>query len=239
VLARLRLMTILIAVALHDTVLMLADGRRSDQHNVITDQSEKIFPLKGKISLAICGAEIGTDFALEKLRPSTAQTASALCSQLARLSLEGTSHVLRQITPETRSDAFVRVGLLAGGFENAQAFLVAGLFGTGMDSPSSVNVSAVKGAPQYIVIGGEEVGAQAVFGERLKQVIECMGDSGAEKPAVRSAILAIGNETILSVAEHDARVGGMVQFRTLRHGQPDEVGTFPQRNTRVTSHLLI
>lgn len=217
-------MTILVAVALHDTVVMLADGRRSNKVELITDIAQKVVPLGADLSLAVSGAEIGTDLAEAVLRTSAAKSALDLESQLADLTLQCASHVMSLISPETRAQAHVKVGLLAGGFEGTRSFLVAGLYGTGMDRPDSVGVFAVKGAPQWIVLGGEAAGAQAHFQRCLTNVISSMGDSGAANSDLRAAILAAGYETVRYAAERDPTIGGRVQFRTLRRGQSEEAG---------------
>ena len=80
-------MTILIAVALHDTVLMLADGRRANKIEVITDQATKIVALRDDLTLAVSGAEIGTDMAEATLRASAEMSAVGLKSQFDNLTV--------------------------------------------------------------------------------------------------------------------------------------------------------
>lgn len=217
-------MTILVAVALHDTVVVMADGRRSNSIEVITDSALKVVPLRDDLTLAVSGAQIGTDMAEAILRRSAARSALELRSQFANLALQCSSYVMGLITPETRAQAHVKVGLLAGGFEGTRSFLVAGLCGTGMARPDSVAVFAVQGSPQYIVLGGETAGAQEYFEERLRSVVGSMGDGGAANASLRASILAAGHETIRWAAERDASIGGKIQFRTLRLGQPEETG---------------
>jgi hypothetical protein len=209
---------------LHDTVVVLADGRRANKVELVTDEAQKVVPLRSNLSLAVSGAQIGTDLAEAALRASSAGSASGLRTQLADLAYQCASHVTELITPDTINEAHVKVGLLAGGFEGTKAFLVAGLFGTGMHRPDSVCVFAVQGTPQFIVLGGESAGAQDHFNERLSHVIKRVGDSGAANSELRAAILAAGYETVRYAAERDPSIGGRVQFRTLRLSHPEEMG---------------
>ena len=181
-------------------------------------------PLRDNLTLAVSGAEIGTDMAEAELRRMAAASAPELAAQLAALAFGCASHVIALISPETLAQAHVKVGLLAGGFDAIGPFLVAGLFGTGMERPDSVVARGAQADPQFIVLGGEGLGAQGHFENGLVIAILGLGARGVDGAAVAPLVLKVGEETIRFAAERDRTIGGRIQYRVLRRGHPAEAG---------------
>jgi hypothetical protein len=217
-------LTILIAIALHDTVVMMADGRRSNRLAVITDRAEKLTLLHKKLVLAVGGAEIGTEMAEEELRRNAATSATTLRSQLANVAFGCASHVMSLITPETYAQANVKVGLFTGGFDAQGCFLAAGLYGTGMQEPDSLLVRPSADAPQFIVHGGEGVGAQEHFKQGMVDLLPFLGSSNPDRLAVGRLLVGAAEKTVRFAAQRDPTVGGRIQYRVLHNLGLGEAG---------------
>jgi hypothetical protein len=218
-------MTIVVAVALPEAVVLMADGRHANQVEIITDSAQKIFALGDRLALGVCGAVMGTDLAVEDLRRAQPGDLQALADRLSYLSQACARHVLSLVIPETQASAHIKVGLIAGGFEGNQAFLAGGLFGTGMASPDRQVRLATDCEPQAMVLGGEGVGANRFFLDRLTETLTQESRSGGlHSEAWVSAILAAGASTIRYASEHDRTIGGRRHFRILRRNGPEQSG---------------
>lgn len=217
-------MTILMAIALSDAVVLMADGRRANKVEVITDAAEKIVPLRDDLMLAVSGAEIGTDLATAELRRGAAASAAELVQQFNGLVLGCATHVMSLITPETRSQTHIKVGLLAAGFDTAGPFLAGALYGDGMQAAGSVLARPEANTPRYVVLGGEEVGAEGDFRQRLTRVVGQVLQPSAGGSNRWSPLLAAGAETIRLAAQRNSSIGGRIQYRVLQRGRSAQAG---------------
>lgn len=218
-------MTILIATALHDAVVLMADGRRSSKAVTIeTDTAEKVHLLRPRLMLAVSGAVLATNPAVRFLQSEGAHGASELRQQLVSLTLNGTRDVLELITAETRGQASFRVGLIAAGFDANGAFLVNGLFGTGMDSPWSDERRVQEGDIQMMVVGGEECNPTDNYISELKRVFQGWRDEPLSSPVGLQRILDAGRATVRYATERCADIGGRIQYRVIRANGYTEAG---------------
>lgn len=216
--------TILIAVALRDAVLLMADGRRQNSIRVISDEAEKIVPLRANLMLGVSGAEIGTSIAAGALQQCAANEAGDLIEQMKGLAFDCANHVVSLIDPATRSQAHVKVGLLTAGFDSASAFIAGALYGDGMQSADSILVRPEWNAPQFSVVGGESVGAQADFHGRLSRVIDEVVQYPATNARALSVLISTAEATIRSAAQYDATIGGRIQYRVIQIGVAAQYG---------------
>ncbi|OWQ47866.1 hypothetical protein CDL60_04520 [Roseateles noduli] len=218
-------MTIVIAVALPDAIVMVADGRHSNSIEVVSDSAQKIFSLNESQILGVCGAVIGTEMAIAKLSQSAPSDAESLGNQLAYLSRVCAEHVIRLVTADTEGSKHLKVGLIAGGFSEGRSFLAGGLFGSGMVEPDRQVRYASSEEPQQMVLGGEEVGSVQYFIDRLTDELRLRVQSGPVDAEVWvAAIIRAAELTIRHVAEHDSTVGGRISYRVLRRKQAEESG---------------
>jgi hypothetical protein len=218
-------MTVVIAVALQDAIVMVADGRHSNSVEVISDSAQKIFSLNEGQLLAVCGAVIGTEMAVAELARAAPVNAEDLGNQLAHLSRTSAEHVIRLVTPDTQGSTRLKVGLIAGGFSEGRSFLAGGLFGSGMVEPDRQVRFATAEEPQQMVLGGEEVGSVQYFIDRLTDELRLRIQSGpVNAEGWIAAILLAAAITIRHVAEHDATVGGRISYRVLHRGQAEQAG---------------
>lgn len=93
-------MTIIIAIALQDAIVMVSDGRNSDSVEVLSDSAQKIFSLNGGQLLGVCGAVVGTEMAVAELTQSAPVDAESLGNKLAYLSRTCAEHVI-DLSPPT------------------------------------------------------------------------------------------------------------------------------------------
>jgi len=218
--------TIGIAVALHDSVLLVADGRRSDAYHVHTDQAEKVILLRDDVGLIVFGAEIGTDMAVSWISKPGAlpNHASDVAKQVADFAFAAGGYLLQLIIPEQRTMPNLKVGLVAGGIDTDGPYLAAGLYGSLMERPDSALVRGAHGVPQRIVLGGEQANAQGHFDCAALEVLRALGEHAADSEVLLPQLLLAAQDTVRYAETQDRTIGGRIQYRILRRGLPSETG---------------
>ncbi len=219
-------MTIGIAVALHDSVLLVADGRRSDAYRVHSDETEKVMQLRDDLGLIIFGAEIGTDMAIASLRipGELPNDALAVAEKLKGLALGCASYVLALVIPEDRSMARIKVGLVAGGFDTGGPYLTGSLYGADMKGPDSTLLRAYRGGVQRILLGGEDAGAHEYFDRAAQHVLVTLGARANDSTVLLPHLLNVAESTVRYAAARDRTIGGRIMYHVMRPGKPIEVG---------------
>lgn len=209
-------MTILFAAALSDCVVMMADGRRAMSVAVRTDVAEKVLPLNAQVTLAVGGAQAGTDYAAGILRNGLPDSASGIERHLKLVTRLAVQHVMNQLTPEAIAQTSVDVALLVAGFDAEGAFVVGGAHSNRMAEPIALNrqVSVLEGE-QFVVWGGEESNAQAYFLKRLVVEVRRLGDQAGQRVPLIEAILLAGKKTIDHLSRRHPGIGGHMQFRVV------------------------
>ena len=176
------------------------------------DAGEEFVPLRDTLVLGVSGAKPGTDMAIADLRQYAPALARNLLSQLLRLSFACSTHAVAAGAP-------AKIGLLAAGFDAHGSFIAGALYDEGMGKPQSLMNRGIEGA-SFAVMGGEEAGAQAHFGEKLAGLFP-NGKHEADFEKLRASLLDAGQETIRLAAASGSRI----DYRVMRRGQPAEAGT--------------
>ncbi len=209
-------MTILFAAALSDCVVMMADGRRAMSVAVRTDVAEKVLPLNDRLTLAVGGAQAGTDYAAGILRNGVPDSAPGIERHLTLVTRLAVQHVMNQLSPEAIAQTSVDVALLVAGFDAGGPFIVGGAHSNRMTAPIVLNrqVSLLEGE-QFVVWGGEDSGARAYFLKRLLLEVRRLGDQAGQRVPLIEAILLAGKQTIDHLSRRHAGIGGQMQFRVV------------------------
>lgn len=219
-------MSIGIAVATQDSVLLMADGRQSDGIAVLNDTAEKIVALRVDISLIVFGVVLGTDLATAWLRQPGAlpNDAEAIATRLQDFAFASGLHVLQRVSPQERQMPRLKVGLIAGGLDTEGPFIAGALYGSGMTAAARVLARGSATAPKFIVLGGEETGSQAKFQEELDGVYSKLGQATNQSEGLHSLLLAAGTRTVRFAQARDSTIGGQIQWSILRADRPPETG---------------
>lgn len=215
-------MSIGIAVAVGDAVLMVADGRRSNAYEVLTDDAQKIVELANSRAVIEFGAVMASAAVVNELKASSHLLLAGddLVSSLTRMVQNAGTLLVASVIPESTDMSRIKVGLLAGGIDADGPYVGGALFGHGMSVPSAI-LARPTPTPQFIVLGGEECGAKEYFEDELERAYRV---SGADQTTFISMAKRAAKSTVRHAASRDRTIGGRVQYCVLRHEQPVQRG---------------
>lgn len=214
-------MTIGIATATTDTVLLVADGRQTTAEETVSDTVEKINVLREDLALISFGVGFSTDMVLKWMKhekvPRGADEFSAYLRD--RVWAAGSS-LLQQLSPESRISDRMKVGLVGGGADSEGPYITGSLFGANMESAASVTSRCVNSPFVYIVLGGEDLGSSAFFQELAQRSIA----DAIQPEAIIETLLRVAITTVRFATSGDRTIGGRIQFTILRQGQLPQTG---------------
>jgi hypothetical protein len=219
-------MTIGIALALHDCVLLVADGVTSTEDEVTTREAEKIVPLRDDVALIVFGAEIGTKKALTWICESGGlpRDADAARHDLNTFVYGGGRYVLQSVPLEQRTSPRLKVGLIAGGIDTNGPYIAGAIYGSGMNQPSSDLARSISREPQQIILGGESIGAHEHFKNAAGIVTKTLGPLADDSKVLLPYLLDVAEQTVRFAEARDRTIGGRITYRILRPNQPPETG---------------
>lgn len=216
-------MSIGIAVAIGDAVVLVADGRQSDAYTVHTDEARKIVNLAQSISVIEIGAVMASTSVLDELRDvSPLPTAGGDFMKLLTESVRRAgAHLVSVVAPGSTDMSRIKVGFLTGGFDAGGAFIGGALFGHDMSEPSAQLVRPAP-TPQFIVLGGETCGAEAYFERELERAYRACG---SDQSTFVNMVKRAAKRTVHYAASHDRTIGGHVRYCVLRREQTSQCGS--------------
>lgn len=219
-------MTIGIAVAFHDAIVLVADGRQADAEKVHSDQAQKVVKVREDLGLITAGIVMATNRALAWILnpPGLPAEAPAIERELGNMVFAAGSSVLQMVRPEDRHLPQLKAALIAAGFDAQSAFVVGALFGSGMPKASTNLARSDPTDIKSIVFGGEDTGARARF-DAIVRVHLAQFRGGLINSAVMiPVLLETAADAIRHAAGRDQSIGGRMQYLILRRGFPAETG---------------
>lgn len=205
-------MTVVFGLVTDEFVFLAADGRRSNAYEIQTDEAEKIVPINDMLAFGVLGAVIGSDLALDFASKHITRFdhAEAIEKRVQEGVFIGAKHVMSIVRPEDLSLATIKVGMIGGGLDAHGPYLVGCLFGTMMDSPSTVRCRGNASEPGYIVLGGENANAQNYFVNELARIFRV---APGNLEVLLTLLLQAIKATIQHTSSLDNTVGGRIQYR--------------------------
>ena len=206
-------MSIGIAIALNDMVLLVADGRRPTADGASLQPAEKIITLDSALAVVEYGIDTG------------ARTASTQLQQTLAASTTGRSVTDAIVDIVQRTGAAgapgTLVGLIAGGIDADGAYVSGAVFGPGMQAPKTDLARPGRGEMQFVVLGGESIGAKAFF---VDLATRAMNASGNDVNGLLVMLQRAARKTIRHAAHRDLAATGRVEWRLLVKGKPASAG---------------
>lgn len=211
-------MSLGIAIAVNDTVLLIADGRRSTASALITDRAEKIMQVNGALAVIECGDPAGANVAVAQLRGAVTASSSGrdVTNTIVDSVRKTAMSLLASVSPGTADMSRMNVGLVAGGIDAEGVYVGGAMFGHGMAAPATDLARPGPGELQFVVLGGEAVGAKAYFVELASRA---MNVSGNDPHGLLIMLQRAAKKTIQYAASRDPSIGGRVQCLILAKGQ--------------------
>lgn len=214
-------MTIGIAIATTDTVLLVADGRQSTAEETVSDTAEKIHVLRDDLALISFGVGFSTDMVLQWMKHEKVPRGAVEFSAYLRDRVWAAgSSLLQQLSPESRISDRMKVGLVGGGADSEGPYITGSLFGANMESAASETSRCVNSTFVYMILGGEDVRSSDFFEELAKQSIA----STTQPESIIPTLLRVAITTVRFAASGDRTIGGRIQFTILRQGQLPQTG---------------
>jgi len=214
-------MSIGIVLATTDTILLVADGRQSTAYEKISDTVEKISVLRSDLALISFGVNFGTQRVLQWMKheelPLNADEFSKYLSD--RVHASGTL-VLQALRVEDRTSDRMKVGFVGGGADATGPYITGSLFGANMESVATVTSRCVNSTFVYIVLGGENAGAETYF----QQLSHRLLTDETPPQAVIPTLLHVAIQTIRFAASADQSIGGQIQYTILERGKLPQTG---------------
>jgi hypothetical protein len=203
-------MSIAIAIAANDTVLLVAAGPRLSIHPAGTGRVEKIVTLGDTLAVIEFGDETSARAALAQVRQATTATATArtitdtIVESVAQHGLSGT-----------------QVGLVVGGVDTQGAWVGGAMFGPGMAAPATDLTRPRPGELEFVVLGGEPAGAKAHFADMARRAMNAAGNDHA---GLLVMLQRAAKKTVQYAAARDPASGERAQFVLLAKGQAARAG---------------
>jgi hypothetical protein len=203
-------MSIGIAIAVNDMVLLVADGRRPA--GSITP-AEKIMPLHDALAIIEYGHDAGA-------RAAATQVQQAVTLASTARSLTDTIVDTVQRTGAAGAPGTL-VGLIAGGIDGEGAYVCGAVFGPGMAAPKTDLARPGRGEMQFVVLGGEAIDAKAFFTNLASRAMNVSGD---DANGLLVMLQRAAKKTIRHAANRDLAASGRVEWRLLVKGKPATAG---------------
>ena len=206
-------MSIGIAIALNDMVLLVADGRRPGGNLAPTERPEKITPFGDALAIIEYGNDAGARSAALQLAQTV--TASSTGRSVTDAIVDTVQRTGAAGAPGTL------VGLIAGGIDAEGAYVSGAVFGPGMAAPKTDLARPERGEMQFVVLGGESIGAKAFF---VNLASRAMNASGDDPNGLLVMLQRAAKKTIRHAANRDLAASGRVEWRLLVKGKPATSG---------------
>lgn len=213
-------MTIGIGIATNNGILLIADGRTTDEHDILSDETKKISLLRNNLAVIKFGVVAGTTHALSQFElQAIPQDMEALVHKIDGQVFESGNMVLEMVGAE-RTNARMKVGLVAGGIGPEGPFLAASLYGSLMGRPDTHKAVGGKGKIERMMLGGAGAGALAHLDSQLQALV----DSGEiDSPDIFASLLSAARRTIRYAGLSDRKIGGRIQYLVMRKGEAPEL----------------
>ncbi len=206
-------MSIGIAIASNDMVLLVADGRRPSGNLAPTERLEKITPFGDALAIIEYGNDAGArSAALQLAQAVTASTTGRSVTDAIVDTVQGTGAAG---APGTL------VGLIAGGIDAEGAYVSGAVFGPGMAAPKTDLARPGRREMQFVVLGGESIDAKAFF---VNLASRAMNASGDDPNGLLVMLQRAAKKTIRHAANRDLAASGRVEWRLLVKGKPATSG---------------
>lgn len=203
-------MSIGIAIALNDMVLLVASGRRPGSNLA---PAEKISALGDTLAVVEYGDDTGARSAAGHLGQTV--TASSTGRTVTDMIVDTVQRTGAAGAPGKL------VGLIAGGIDAEGAYVSGAVFGPGMEAPKTDLARPGRGEMQFVVLGGESIGAKAFF---VNLASRAMNASGDDANGLLVMLQRAAKKTIRHAANRDLAASGRVEWRLLVKGKPASAG---------------
>lgn len=208
-------MSIGIAIALNDRVLLVADGRHPGSQLAPTDRPEKITAPGDTLAVI----EFGDDASARNAATQLQQAATA--SMNGRAIIDAIVEIVQRNGAPLREVAGKQVGLIVGGLDAEGAWVGGAVFGHGLAAPLTQLARPGKDELQFVVLGGEPVGAKAFFTDLASRAMSASGD---DAQGLLVMLQRAAKKTIRHAANRGYATAGRVEWRLLVKGQPTRAG---------------
>lgn len=208
-------MSIGIAIALNDMVLLVADGRHPGSQLAPTDRPEKITARGDTLAIIEFGDDVSARTAATQLQQA------ATASMTGRGITDAIVEIVQRSGTPLREVTGKQVGLIAGGIDAEGAWVGGAVFGHGLAEPLTQLARPGKGELQFVVLGGEPVGAKAFFTDLASRAMSASGDDGQ---GLLVMLQRAAKKTIRHAANRGYATAGRVEWRLLVKGQPTRAG---------------
>jgi len=206
-------MSIGIAIALNDMVLLVADGRRPAGNGATLQPAEKIMTFDSALAVIEYGNDAGARAASTQLQqglpaaPAGRGVTDLIIDTVQRAGAAGAPGTL--------------VGLIAGGIDAEGAYVSGAVFGPGMQAPKTDLARPGRSDMQFVVLGGESIGAKAFFANLASRAMSASGD---DANGLLVMLQRAAKKTIRHAANRDLAASGRVEWRLLVKGKPASAG---------------
>lgn len=213
-------MSIGIAVAFENAVLLVADGRRSNAFEVVTDDAKKIVEINALQAAIEFGAVMASAPVVEQMKTREQPIGGGDTIEfLTRVVYEAGADLIAKIAPGS-SDRTIKVGIVVGGFDLEGPYVGGVIYGQDMTEPSKT-LDRPSPMPQYIVLGGEDCGAREYFSSELERAYRF---SAGDQASFMSMAKRAAKKTVRYASSNDKTIGGRVQFWMLERGGQSQTG---------------
>lgn len=215
-------MTVLIAIVLHDAVVLASDCRTSTASEIITDEKIKWENAQDDISIGVFGVVKATDKAKAEINLSSKKTAEEWSQEIRDVVIESATHLLEELGPN--SNERMQVGLAVAGKDETGYFVAATQFGHGMSKDVSKIERGNIGEVRFIIIGGKDDDRSMDF---LKAELDKLDIAKTKRPTSRTfhrQLAQAAAATIRDAASIDPSVSSKSRFTFKRSGQSDFSG---------------
>ena len=206
-------MSIGIAIALNDMVLLVASGRRPSGTLAPTERPEKMTAFGDALAVVEYGDDTGARSAAVELGQTV--TASITARSVTDTIVDTVQRTGAAGAPGTL------VGLIAGGIDAEGAYVSGAVFGPGMAAPKTDLARPGPGEMQFVVLGGESIGAKAFFANLASRAMHASGD---DANGLLVMLQRAAKKTIRHAANRDLAASGRVEWRLLIKGKPASAG---------------
>ena len=218
-------MTIGIAIATSDTVLLVADGRTTCAGKVDSETTEKITVIRDDLAVISFGAVICSSLALQWVQQGGAPVVGdEMATRVHGCVFADGSSVLQRVIPDPVTPLKLRVGLIAGGIDTNGAYLTGAVFSSETRETSSSTSRCVDTTLIRFVLGGEEAGASAYFDDLVKRTF---ASGVSDHRTIIPTLLQVAAQTVIFAGQTDPTIGGRIAFTLLRQGHLPQSGFLP------------
>ncbi|MEQ6436271.1 hypothetical protein V8Z74_14750 [Comamonas sp. w2-DMI] len=215
-------MTVLVAYALHDAVVLVADGRVSYPGEVITEDAVKWDVLNPSLTLGLSGVVDASSYARQVLSSCNAQSADEWRDQI-HATVIAAGNLLPRVDDPVAMER-LKVGIAGAGYDDEGFFVAATLFGPAMQAAHSQFIRGCVGTVKFVVVGGAD--GLDLQGHLTSQIRKLKIPSSTEPTAkvFHRQLAAAATTSIRYAARSDFSVGSKVRYTIKRRDLPDFSG---------------